>query len=304
MMAQRAAPSPCARILAANKPAFAMEAPVGQPEVKRRRLRAKTTVAQVAVALVAAAASVQAVAQVQWAQRFLEDEDLSAEEDAARKAVYLVTLPHPGQAAQGTQGLRAPDSLTREQVVQMILDAVAHPAYQDPAAQSRHGPSIRVEQMVVYRELHAPDEQGIAHAHFHIALRLSGTARYVVYKRALRLRHNVASHWSCSHQGYWSAVRYGFSETPRKPAASLDAQPLTWSRSGPHPPLFEASQEPNTAAALARRRVHPTNPDIQDPPNPVLQDPPNPDLQDPSQNPANKPGLSGTLVMAAIPLQN
>ena len=132
-------------------------------------MRTKTTVAQVAVALVAAAASVQAVAQVQWAQRFLEDEDLSAEEDAARKAVYLVTLPHPGQAAQGTQGLRAPDSLTREQVVQMILDAVAHPAYQDPAAQSRHGPSIRVEQMVVYRELHAPDEQGIAHAHFHIA---------------------------------------------------------------------------------------------------------------------------------------
>ena len=168
-MAQRAAPSACARILATNKPAFAMEAPVGQPEVKRRRLRTKTTVAQVAVALVAAAASVQAVAQVQWAQRFLEDEDLSAEEDAARKAVYLVTLPHPGQAAQGTQGLRAPDSLTREQVVQMILDAVAHPAYQDPAAQSRHGPSIRVEQMVVYRELHAPDEQGIAHAHFHIA---------------------------------------------------------------------------------------------------------------------------------------
>ena len=236
-----------------------MEAPAGQPGVKRRRLRTKTTVAQVAVALLAAAAPAQAVAQVQWAQRFFDDEDLLAEEDAARKAVYLVTLPHPGQAAQGTQGLVAPDSLTREQVVQMILDAVAHPMYQDAAAQSRAGPSVRVEQMVVYQGLHSPDRQGVAHAHFHVALKLSGTARFVVYKRALRVRHNVASHWSCSHQGYWSAVRYGFFETPRKPATSLDAQPLTWSRSGPHPPLFEASQEPNTAAALG-------HPDLGDPP--------------------------------------
>ena len=136
-----------------------MEAPAGQPGVKRRRLRTKTTVAQVAVALLAAAAPAQAVAQVQWAQRFFDDEDLLAEEDAARKAVYLVTLPHPGQAAQGTQGLVAPDSLTREQVVQMILDAVAHPMYQDAAAQSRAGPSVRVEQVVVYRELHSGLQQ-------------------------------------------------------------------------------------------------------------------------------------------------
>ena len=109
-----------------------------------------------AVALVAAATSAQVVAQVQWVQRFLEDEDLPAEEDATRKAFYFVTLPHPGQAAQGMQGLRISESLTRAQVVQMILDAVACPAYQDSAAQGRHGPSIRIEQMVVFRELYAP----------------------------------------------------------------------------------------------------------------------------------------------------
>lgn len=71
-----------------------MEAPAGQPEVKRGRLRTKTAVVQVAIALFVAAAPAQAVAQAQWAQRFFDDEDLLAEEDAARKAVSLVTLPH------------------------------------------------------------------------------------------------------------------------------------------------------------------------------------------------------------------
>ena len=171
-----------AQLLAASRPGPAMKAPADQPEVKRRRLRTKTTMAQVAVALLVAAAPAQAVAQVQWAQRFFDDEDLLAEEDAARKAVSLVTLPHLGQAAQGTQGFAAPDSLTRKQVVQMILDAIAHPMYQDAAAQSRAGPSVRVEQVVVYLELPSPDRQEVAHAHFHVALRLSGTARFVVFQ--------------------------------------------------------------------------------------------------------------------------
>ena len=121
------------------------------------------------------------IAQVQWAQCFLDGEDLLAEEDAARKAIYLVTLPQPGQAAQGAQGFVAPDSLTRDQVVHKILDAIAHLMYQDAALQSRAGPSVRVEQMVVYRELHSPDRQGVAHSHFHVE-RLSGTARFVVFQ--------------------------------------------------------------------------------------------------------------------------
>ena len=233
-----------------------MEVPASQPDLRRRRLRTKTTVGHLGVAIAAAPhVTAGAHVQVQWAQRFLDDEDLPAEEGTSRKATYLVTLPHPSQAAQSAQGLRAPNTLTREQVVQMVLDAVANPVYLDAAAQSRQGPSVQVEQMVVFQELHAPDEQGAAHVHFHIALRLSGTARFVVYKRALRDRHNVASHWSCSHTGYWSAVRYGYMATPKKPATSLDVQPLTWSRTGPFPTLFEASQQPNTAAALCKRRV-------------------------------------------------
>ena len=36
--------------------------------------------------------------------------------------------------------------------------------------------------------------------------------------------------------------------------ADLDPEPLTWTRRGRHPPLFEASQEPATAEALRKRR--------------------------------------------------
>ena len=64
----------------------------------------------------------------------------------------------------------------------------------------------------------------------------------------------LASHWSCSHDGYWSAVRYGVMPTTKKGAGGLDPAPLAWSRAGPHPALFDAAQEPTTAAAMRPRR--------------------------------------------------
>ena len=237
--------------------------PVGAP---RRRLRRKTTVGSLAptdapalplaapAAPAPALALVPVTAQGQWPRRFLDEEDLCAEEASGRKATYLVTLPHPSLAAQDARGLIAPDTLTREKVAEVIFDCVAHPVYADAGAAARHMPTVRIEQMAIFREFHAPDVQGAAHAHFHVALRLSGTARFVVFKRAMQTRHRIASHWSCSHHGYWSAVRYGVMPTPKKPAASLDTEPWAWARSGTHPPLFEASQEPNTADALRRRR--------------------------------------------------
>ena len=54
--------------------------------------------------------------------------------------------------------------------------------------------------------------------------------------------------------GYWSAVRYGFMPSPKKPQEALDEKPWTWNRAGPHPPLFEACQQPNTASAMQERR--------------------------------------------------
>ena len=60
-----------------------------------RRLRRKTTVGQLAVLLSAVVPpALPTVAAAAWSDEFLFEEDLEPESDK-RKAVYLVTLPHP-----------------------------------------------------------------------------------------------------------------------------------------------------------------------------------------------------------------
>lgn len=225
------------------------------PEVKRRRLRVKTSVGHLSIAVPLAGGAVGVVgSDIIWKETFMVAEELDQENPALRKAVYLVTLPHPRQALDGVAGLREPASLTHEQVVHAFLDAVARPVSLDPAAHVRQGPGVQIERMVVFKEKHAPDSEGKAHVHYHVAMQLSNTRPFLPVKRALRSRYNLASHWSCSHIGYWSAVRYGFMPTLKKQSENLDPQPRAWSREGQHPPLFESSQEANTAAATRERR--------------------------------------------------
>ena len=231
-----------------------------------RRLRRKTNVGHIAVAMLATAAAMPPVPAEAWADTFLvpaeawADTFLDAEglapETNKRKAVYLVTLPHPQTAcgALGTWSLNSPGSFDRLAIVNMFLDIFARPLASDPAANHREANATTVEEMVVYQEKHAADANGVRHIHYHIALRASNTFRFVAYKRALRERYNLASHWSDTHDGYWSAVRYGFIPTSKKPQSELDSECLTWGRHAPHRPLFQASQEPVTAAATKRRR--------------------------------------------------
>ena len=94
---------------------------------------------------------------------------------------------------------------------------------------------------------------GVAHVHFHLAIK-GKLFMLLPVKRALLQRHGFASHWSDTHSGYWSAVRYGCWPSPTKPQATLDLAPLKWARLGEHPHLAEAAQEPITANALGRRR--------------------------------------------------
>ena len=228
-----------------------------EPVQKRRRIHGKQSIGQLAVmAATVCMAARLGVEEALWKEAFLQDEELCAETQGARKAVYLVTLPHPRQIEGGHDNLRSPGTMTRQDVVSMFLEVFRRPEYVDAAAASRNGPSIQVDKMVVFQELHKADENGLRHAHYHIALQLSGTARFAPYKRALRMRFGVASHWSCTHDGYWSTVRYGFVWTPKKPKEDLDKQPFCWSRQGQHPPLSEASQPNNMAAALKKRREH------------------------------------------------
>eukprot|EP00973_Karenia_brevis_P062238 8657550-Karenia_brevis.AAC.1 len=79
---------------------------------------------------------------------------------------------------------------------------------------------------------------------------------YLPVKRALLERHGLASHWSGTHNGYWSALRYVFFPSPRKPQSASDKHYVLWaSPPGVHPPLDEACNEPLTASALRARRL-------------------------------------------------
>ena len=180
----------------------------------------------------------------------------TVEDEAVSNMVYLVTfsaLTHHGDAgpehvlhgAAGAGELRDPDSLTREQVRDAVLDAVANPC--SLGRGRRRSQPVHVAKLVVFEEKHDSDKK-----HFHVALKLTTHSRWVGFKHALRARHSLASHWSSSHTMFWSAVRYCHFTTPSKMA--VDDSPLTWSMAGAPLNLHEESQEPFNAAALRARR--------------------------------------------------
>ena len=70
----------------------------------------------------------------------------------AHRQVYLVTLPHPKQAVSSTGvPLVAPETLTKNQVLERVLDSLRNPMRMD----ARHGaggsPGIAVQQVGVWR---------------------------------------------------------------------------------------------------------------------------------------------------------
>ena len=114
-----------------------------------------------------------------------------------------------------------------------------------------------MKQLGVFREFHVEDENGVAHAHYHIAVLAERGFMFLLVKRALLKDHGLASQWSCTHIGYSSVIRYLFHPSPpKKPDASLDKGALKWAATGyEHPPFEECCSEPLTAKALAARRM-------------------------------------------------
>ena len=185
-------------------------------------MRSKTTVGQITIALLGAVLEAQAVAEVAWHESFLRDEELEQEDASRKKMVYLVTLPHPRCAFESPQDLRAPESFTHEAILKAFLAAFQRPEYVDAGAGSRGPPSVKLMKTVIFQEPHQADETGKAHLHFHVGLSASQPFAFAAYKRALRKRYNLASHWSCSHDGYWSTVRYGFMPSLKKTQKELE----------------------------------------------------------------------------------
>jgi hypothetical protein len=105
----------------------------------------------------------------------------------------------------------------------------------------------------IFRELHAADETGEANAHDHVAV-LAKKFRFTAVKRALLHRYGLASHWSCTHNGYWSVIRYLYMPSPTKKREALDKDYVLWGKDEQHPPLDLCCREPATAAASDARR--------------------------------------------------
>ena len=180
------------------------------------------------------------------------DFDEEEDDESARNMSYLVTLPHPKQefSSAGVK-LVAPESLTKQAVLEAFLSACAEPNYVD--ARSIHrGSCVAVKWVGVWRENHKALADKTPHAHDHLPVLAKHHFRFLPVKRALLLRFGLASHWSCTHLGYWSAVRYVAWPSEKKPQAALDPKPVLWPDT--HPPVSECVHEPLTASALRARR--------------------------------------------------
>ncbi|CAE7414057.1 Ikbke [Symbiodinium sp. CCMP2456] len=201
-----------------------------------------------------------AVAQPDW---------LTQEDAAARSMVFLVTFAAvlSETALQAETPLKDLADLSRLQVRDALLDAVAHPV---PEATPRGGRPrskvLEVVKLVVFLE---------EPKHFQAALKLNTPTRFMPLKLSLRQRSGLASHWSTTHKQWWSALRYGVFTTERKPV--VDLQPVAWLKSlgsleaiqvGDRPcqefvvpgrdavvlNLYEESQEPWSATMWTKRR--------------------------------------------------
>ena len=103
-----------------------------------------------------------------------------------------------------------------------------------------------VRKIVVFMETHADGSK-----HFHVAVYLFCRMRWEGAKRTLRLREKLAVHFSSSHDGWWSVLRYG-TELSKKD--DVDDKPHVWLARGEALDIFEESQEPYQAKAWVARR--------------------------------------------------
>ena len=177
----------------------------------------------------------------------------------APKRVYLVTSPHPRQQrSKDGYALKAPGSMTKSEVLDCLLGACQNPVYLD-AKNVLACPPIPICMIGIFRELHKATNSGPAHPHDHAPLLAMRAFHPWAVKRALLRKFGLASHWSLSHDGYWSCLTYLVNPSVGKPLASLDTCPALWAAEGDHPPPRTLCNEPLTAAALAARRLKSDN---------------------------------------------
>lgn len=175
---------------------------------------------------------------------------LGAEDTTVKRSVYLGTFSRVLPETSEEQGLIDAGTLSRQELAEKVRDAWEHPALDGGRGRPRD-PELQecavVEKLVVFREAH-----GTGDVHYHVALKLSRSLRFRAAKAALRERHSLASHWSCTHTQFFSAIRYGHIPSETKP--NVDQEPYSWTADGRALDLYAESQEPFMAKAWKRRR--------------------------------------------------
>jgi hypothetical protein len=142
---------------------------------------------------------------------------------------------------------------SKQQVLDAFRDACAHPVR--PANSPHHqGQTAKPLQAAYFEEFHRPDAQGAKQKHGHLVVKFQRSVRFLPLKKALLQRHGLASHWAGDFTGYWQPMRYCAVASQKKPANSLDPQPLLWAAEGQHPAVEDCTHERVTAAALAAQK--------------------------------------------------
>ena len=170
-------------------------------------------------------------------------------ETAKVGTVYLITFARLLRAADVSFELRNPTTLTRQDILDAVLDALENPIrnrFATGRPREQEGPFVL--KLLVVRELHADGS-----VHFHVGLKLSCNARFAAARRTLETRHGLASHWSSSHTQWWSVVRYLTHTNPPKKLV-VDGDRLVWSAPGVEFDVFEDAQELFQAKAWTQRR--------------------------------------------------
>ncbi|CAE7343110.1 unnamed protein product, partial [Symbiodinium microadriaticum] len=173
-------------------------------------------------------------------------EMLGSEDDSKKTQVHFITFSRLLPGTVELRDLRDLESMSREDIACCVWKA-----FDEPLAAGRGRPPTATElvrKIAVFREEHADGMH-----HFHVAVLLRQSRSFVAAKRTLRERDHLAAHFSASHTGFWSAVRYGHIPTAKKP--EVDATPLSWSEDGGWGALdlFAESQRPWMAHVWKRR---------------------------------------------------
>lgn len=176
-------------------------------------------------------------------------QEIGEESNDARCLVYLVTFSRLllASVAAAAGELRSLGRLTRKVLLKAVLDAFENPELGAGGGRTRQRVGRIVRKLVVVRETHVD-----GHPHFHAAVYLYEACRWAAVKRALRVRHRLAAHFSCSHREWWSALRYLVHTSAKKTV--VDDQREVWKAPGESFDPFEESQQPYNADCWRAKR--------------------------------------------------